>query len=336
MLSLAQIKNKDFSPGQNMSNIEKIIVAFLTPEISLEAIEQAKKISKEELLEGLNAFYDPTTANLFHSCLTWSNVELFLQSENQDLQAYLKEWLQTQDKFKTIKGLFNLQNFNFKVSDNSLQKVLNQTQYAVNLEEVDNFKQQLDLLEESHNQYFDATLVFDGKQFTLHMGEKETITAERVNFWKENLSSVIKASMLCGMIFAAGEIRASDDDTQRAISHATKAVMAQPEVKEAVDRTVKNAEKAAKEFVKETGTTIPATVVGYGIKSAVEGKVQMKGKGLKSLGVPMDYDIAVGFDNSYSLGVGGKNPYMQNSNYKIEGIQNKQEQKIQMKVNFEF
>lgn len=335
MLSLQQLKNQDFSGDQIMTNVEKIVLAFLTPEISLEAIEQAKKLSKEELSEAISVYYDSSTANLFHSCLNWSNIEIFLKEENDQLRTYLNDWLGQQENFKTIKGQINLKTLNFKVNNDKVKSVLTLLDFDIDLSEIDNFKNQLELLDESIDQYFDACLLFNGKGFVLSLGQVEYKQPERVDFWKTHLSSAIKATVLASILFAATDLKANDD-AKRAISHATKAVMAQPEVKEAVDRTIKNAEKNAKEFVKETGTTIPATVIGYGIKSAVEGKVQVKGKGLKDLGVPMDYDIAVGFDNSYSLGVGGKNPYMKGSDYKIEGSKQGSEQKIQMKVNFEF
>lgn len=335
MLSLQQLKNKDFAGDTVMSNVEKIVLAFLTPEISLEAIEQAKKLSKEELSEALASYYDASTANLFHSCLNWSNIEVYLKEENEQLRTFIKDWLSQQDNFKNIKGQINLDTLNFKLTNEKVKLVLTNLDFDIDLSEVDNFKHQLDLLEESSNQYFDACLLYNGKSFVLSLGQIEYKQPERVVFWKTHLSSAVKATLLASILFAATDLKA-EDDTKRAISHATKAVMAQPEVKEAVDRTIKNAEKNAKEFVKETGTTIPATVIGYGIKTAVEGKVQVKGKGLKDLGVPMDYDIAVGFDNSYSLGVGGKNPYMKGSDYKIEGSKQGNEQKIQMKVNFEF
>lgn len=335
MLSLNQLKNQDFSGDQVMSNIEKIILAFLTPEISLEAIEQAKKLSKEELSEAMAVYYDSSTANLFHSCLNWSNIEVYLKQENDQLRSFMSEWLYQQENFKTIKGQINLKSLNFKVNNEKVKSVLTNIDFDIDLSEVENFKAQLELLDESADQYFDACLLFNGKSFSLSLGQVEYKQPERVDFWKNNLTTALKATVLCSILFATTDLKA-EDDTKRAISYATKAVMAQPEVKEAVDKTIKNAEKKAKEFVKETGTTIPATVIGYGIKTVVEGKVQVKGKGLKDLGVPMDYDIAVGFDNSFSLGVGGKNPYMKGSDYKIEGSKQGSEQKIQMKVNFEF
>ena len=228
-----------------------------------------------------------------------------------------------------------MKTYNFKISDASVGATLQSLNYDIDLSEVENFKEQLNLLEESDDQYFDAVLSYNGKNFTLTLGQKENIIAERTSFWKQNLVTAIKAGVLCTAIFAMSEVKA-DEETKAAISSATKAGMAQPEVKEMVKKTIKSAEKNAKEFVKETGSEIPATIVGYGLKSAVEGKVQMKGKGLKQLGVPMDYDIAVGFDSSYSLGVGGKNPYMKGSDYKLEGTHKSGEQKIEMKVNFEF
>ena len=335
MLSLQQLKNNDFEHGANMTNLEKIVKAFLTPEISLEAIELAKKMAKEELEEGLSLYYDNSTANLFNSCLNWSNIDIFLKTDNQNLIVAVKEWLVIQENFKQVKGQINLKTYNFKINDSAVGSTLQTLNYDIDLSEVANFKEQLSLLDESDDQYFDAVLNYNGKSFNLTLGQKETVIAERISFWKQNLVTAIKAGVLVTAIFAMSEVKA-DEQTKAAISTATKAVMAQPEVKEMVSKTIKSAEKNTKEFVKETGSEIPATIVGYGLKSALDGKVQMKGKGLKKLGVPLDYDIAVGFDSSYSLGVGGENPYMKGSDYKIEGSHTSGEQKIQMKVNFEF
>lgn len=336
MLSFTQIKEKYFSGEYVMNEIEQIIDEFLTADISLNAIERVKKLSKEELSEALELYYNNLTQKLFNSCLDWKNLEVFLKIENEDLKENVKQWLYSQESFKTIRGRVNPKTLHFQVQEDIARLILFTFDFSIETSELNSLKENLQLLEENQDQYFEANLVFTDKGFILKLGETKQEETPRQSFWKENLVTAVSAGLIVSSIFFSPEIFA-DDNVDRAIKYATKATMAtNPELKEKVKGTIKDVENEVKEFASESGMVVPITVIGYGIKSVVEGKVEVKGKGLKSLGVPMNYNVSIGLDNSYHMGVQGKNPYMKDSEFKIEGSQRHGEQKIEMKLNFDF
>jgi hypothetical protein len=321
-----------------MNNLQKIIDDFLTPDISLNALEEAKRLSKEEIVEGIEKHYNFKTSKLFLSLISWTNLDCFLKSENKDLLDEVKNWVLNQPEMLKISGQVNIENKNFKFDDILHKKIFIAFNFHVNTEDLVAFEHQLDLLEENKNVFFKANLILEKNQFTLVMGSDKINESPEANWWKEKLVTPVKALTLCAILFTANQSFA-DDSSRQALNHAKDFVMAQPEVQEVkkeIDKKLKKAEKEATEAVKDTPAEIPVVVIGYGIKTVVDQKVEVKGK-IPSLAVPMDYDLAVGFDGSVQMGVGGSNPLIKDSTYKLQGGRmDSGHHKIEMKLNFEF
>lgn len=335
MLSFNQIKNNEYSNDYILSEIETIVRDFLSPEISLEAIERAKSLDNENLKNALELYFNEYSKNLFISCLNLNNLYVFLDIESQEIKKEVKEWIIHQDSLKTIKGKLNPETLSFKPNDPIYSNILTKLDFQYNLNEIIPFKESLVLIEENPNQYFDSVLEMNDSILTLQFGQISQKETKRQEFWKNSLISGVSASLIIGSLFI-NSAQAEEGDVDRAIKHGTKALMRTDSVKEIVKEKTDKAEETVKEFAEETGLTVPVVVVGYGIKSIVDKKVQVQGKGLKALGVSMRYNMAVGFDSKVYMGVSGDNPYMKNSNFKIEGTHQPGEQKLEMKLNIDF
>lgn len=339
MYNLAQIKELSLKKeSAQFTKLEQIVFDYLNPEISLSALENSKDLSTEELIEGLNHYCDITTEKLFMSVLNWNNISVFLQCDNISVTENVKSWILSQEEFKNIKGSLNLKTLSFKLENSHLKIVLEKIKFNIDLSEVEQFIEQLSLLEESTDVTYPATLKWSHNSFILTIGQDQLINQDRTSWWKDNLVKPIQAATIVGMIFTASMASAQDSNFKEsdALKYATKAAMAHPDVKNTVDSITKAAEKKAVDMVKESGTEIPVTVVGYGIKVATEQKVQVKGKVPLSLSSPLQYDLAIGFNNSYQMGVSGDAPLIKDATYKIQGSKNGSEQKIEMKLNFDF
>lgn len=301
MMTLKQIKEKDFM-DKEMSNLEKIICDFLTPEISMEAINQAKGLSIDEIEVMIQNYFDSSTTKLFESILTLNNVIVFLKSQNSDIIKMAEVFLYSQSQIQNISGKLNLKNLKFNCDEQTKHILINLKNHS---------------------------------GFKMILGH-EVNKKEEINWWKEKLVTGLKVATVCSALFpgvvSAGETDEAIRSAMKAASHTQQV----KEMKEVLNKKAKEIEENAKNVLAATGTEVPAAIVGVGLKSAIEQKVEFKGK-LSDIGAnAINYDVSVGFDNTYRLGVGGKNPYMKDSNYKIETLKRNKEQVIQMKLDFDF
>lgn len=298
--------------------------------------KEIKNIELEEMVELLNSQCDEVIIQALENYINKSNYSfLFDKISNNEGKKSIKVICARMEDFKVIKGTVNIKNNSFKMNDISYQCFLNNLKEdELILDELVSFKNNLELLGEEITT-IEGVLKLENGLYHLKIGNSLDLeTNERTSFWNSQISAPLKASMLIGVLFGSNFAMADESD---AVKYATKAAMAQPEVKEFVDQTIQSAEKRAKQVVEATGSQVPVTVIGYGIKSAIDQKVELNGKkALRQIGIPMDYNIAVGFDSSYSIGLGGSNPLINKSTYKIEGTQIKGEQKIELKLNFDF
>ena len=333
MMTLKQIKEKDFM-DKEMSNLEKIICDFLTPEISMEAINQAKGLSIEEIDVMIQNYLDSSTAKLFESILTLNNVIVFLKSQNSDIIKMAEDFLYSQSQIQNISGKLNLKNLKFNCDEQTKNILINLNKF-VDISEIMDFVDQLEIIGESIDMIVDVKVVKNHSGFKMILGH-EVNKKEEINWWKEKLVTGLKVATVCSALFpgvvSAGETDEAIRSAMKAASHTQQV----KEMKEVLNKKAKEIEENAKNVLAATGTEVPAAIVGVGLKSAIEQKVEFKGK-LSDIGAnAINYDVSVGFDNTYRLGVGGKNPYMKDSNYKIETLKRNKEQVIQMKLDFDF
>ena len=333
MISLKRIKEKDFMENQ-LTNLEKIILDFLTPEISMEAINNAKSLGLDDLKYLIDNYFDVTTIKLFESIICLSNVVVFLKSENSEVVCLAEKFLEGQAQLQNISGKLNLKKLTFSCEEQTKHILIHLNKY-VDVSEVMSFVDNLILIGESLDVILDVKIIKNTSGFKMILGQ-EVNQKEEINWWQEKLVTGLKVATICTALFP-GIVTAGEQED--AIRHAMKAASHTQQVKEmkqVLDSKAKEIEENAKNILAETGTETPAAVVGIGLKTAIEQKVEFKGK-LSDLGTgAVNYDVSIGFDNTYKLGVGGKNPYMKDSNYKIETIKRNRDQVIQMKLDFDF
>lgn len=326
-----------------LSDLEQIVLDYLTPEISLQALEAVKDISRADLQMGIEEFSDESTKKLWLSVLNWQNFSLFLNQADHLYDDEVKEWSVQQGPMQVIGGEFNVQKLSFKLSDSTLHNLFSKLNFNFNLSEVLAFAEQLKFLDETLDQYFPAKLVWQAGEYKLLVGQESKVSSQtsRVNWWQEHLAKPIQAVSICIVLFSSVNALAQSSDVSSAVEHAKQAALQQPGIKEKVQDMSKKVENLGKDLanqVKDTPAEIPVTIVGYGVKAAVDQKIEVKGKNveIKSLGVAVDYNLAVGFDSSVQMGIGGKNPLMDQGTYKLQGVKNHQEEKIELNLNFEF
>lgn len=308
--------------------LEQVVWEYLRPELSYSAIEKAKFLSKEELILGLEEYIHFKTLPLWKSLINKQNLTLFLNSKNEETKSLAKDYLEDLIEIKKVKGKFNLQSNTFKFNEELYKDIFQALSPSVDIQESEILKQQFSLLEESHDQWIDASLEKSPEGYKLIIGEVQEKT---VSPWAEKMIKTVSSLTLASLLFSSVSFA---DDSNKAIDYATKAVMAQPEVKEIVDKTIDSATKEAEKIVQETGTKIPVTIIGYGVKVVRDKAVKIQGKSpLKEL--PMDYSLAVGLE-SYSVGLQGDNPLVKDSKYWLQNTGSGKENKIELGIKFDF
>jgi hypothetical protein len=338
MVNLIELKRLATTGEQptNLTSVEKIVLAYLQGEG--DSKELVKKIPLSELDHSLTHYVDEVTLPLWLNVLSVKTLPLFLQLKNSDITTYLKDWLREQKDLHELPCEVNLASWHCKLKDSNLTKIFTELNLPVDCSEVEPFVSSLKLLEESPNQYFTAQLIYLNHGYKLVLGEGENQEANRINWWQQNLVKPVQIAVVCMALFGAVEAQA-DDQSGAALNAAKNAALSTEQgkqIKETVDQLQKRVTKAAEKMVKETGTQIPVTVVGYGVKAAIDQKVEIKNTSLNSLGLAMDANMAIGFDGTMNLGVGGKTPFLDNGKYKLEGTTGSGKQSIEMKLNFEF
>lgn len=84
---------------------------------------------------------------------------------------------------------------------------------------------------------------------------------------------------------------AKADSTEDAIRTAAKAALIQTGTQDKIEQFQKMVEQKAQQAIKETGTEVPAGVIGFGAKALVRKKVELKGE---TPFVPLNYHLSVG------------------------------------------
>lgn len=339
MFNLTELKNalQNSEELTDLSSLEQVVFSYLQGNLESKII--VKTLSASEIDLGLNNYLDNSTMDLWLSAVNLQNLNLFLKLNNLEINTQLKNWIGIQSDLKIIKCQVNLETLNCKLEQNNLTGIFSQLNISVDCSEITEFVASLQLVEESANQYFAAQLIFINGGYKLVVGDGENQESERINWWQQNLVKPIQIATVCLALFAANGAKADDAQKDAAINAARGAIMSTEqgkEIKETVEQLQKKVTQAAEKIVKESGTEIPVTVVGYGVKAAMDKKVEIKKTSLQSIGLAMDANMAIGFDGSMNLGIGGKTPFLDNGNYKIQGATGGGANSIEMKLNFEF
>lgn len=333
MLNLSELKKLvNAEPTANLGSVEQMVLSFLKGE--KEALSLVKTLSGGDLELGINNYLEDSTLELWLAALSLNNLNLFIKVNNRELNLKLKDWVLQNSELATLKAEVNLETLHCKLPEINLTAIFVELNIPVDCSQIPEFTASLQLVDESPNQYFASQLVRINGGYKLVVGDGENQVEERISWWKENLVKQIQIATVCVALFGAIEVKA--DDTAAALNAAKGAALAIPEVKETVEQVSKRVTKAAEKIVEETGTKIPVTVVGYGVKAAIDQKVEVKKINLNSLGLAMDSSMAIGFDGTVNLGLGGKTPMLDNGTYKIQGSTGNGNSSVEFKLNFGF
>lgn len=315
MISLNEIKNSQLENLQ--SNLEKNIFNFFNNKSSF-----FYKVSNEEIVDGLE-FYGEDLEGFWPNLFNMSNIEVFLTKSF--LKEKIKEWLFNQPEFSKIDGKINLKTLTL-TTDPKIGWILFKIQPKVLDEDISKLINNLNDLEESLDKEVSVSLIKINNLFEIKIFQDN-------NKNKSNLRRCIdlaSMSVVISIIFSSSFAKA--DDTKKAISHASTAVMEQTELGKQLSEIQGNLEKQGRQIIQDIGGDVPATVIGVGAKVAIEKKVDFKGK-VKV--IPVNYEVSVGLDES-KVKIGNDDLFDAKVEGWISGTTGNSTQKLEIGLKYDF
>lgn len=255
----------------DLSDLEIVVKTFLNVDTEKKAIQLARKLSLSEIKEGLTYYNLISTEGLWQEAITLNNLKAYLTSEHG--KEIATQFIKQSDEFKVIKGIYNVPSHTFKSESSLIGEALSLLNPLVTEKDITRLKN----VSESIGTELSSVPAFLKREsdisFELSLEDEKEESAE----WLSKISSPVPAMLVVAAMFPS--VSQADDHSSKAVNAAAKATLIQTGYDKKAAAFAKAMGKKAEAAINEGGDSarIPAAVVGFGVKTAVEGKIAFKG-----------------------------------------------------------
>lgn len=253
--------------------------------------EELILLLKAGSIEGIKKFFELSLneqQEIIPYLIANLTTDLTILIDKRNLSLWIKEdftlakkWVVQQPEYKNLRGRVHLTKQILILEDSEQTEILSKVSPKLFGEELSKLIQVATEL--GDDQEVEVSLLAVGEDFLVTPIDKKDIQTVGSKFKGISISVVLLLT-----IFSSN---AKADSTEDAIRTAAKAALIQTGTQEKIEQFQKMVEQKAQQVIKDTGTEIPAGVIGFGARSLVRQKVEFKGE---TPFVPLNYQLSVG------------------------------------------
>ena len=312
---------------ENLNDLEKTVSLFLMDqEVDLEII-------KENLDAFLDYYVYPETVELAKKVLDRNYLEIFLSHEKPEVNQIALDYIRESDEFNDFEGLLDPSSLIFSCQKQEDLLILNQAPEVFS-QDLQEFLEEAKELKETPTKIkakLKKVVNQEGFSFVLTLSSPKGKEEVRRKNLMSKLKKPIQTGVMALAIFSGAEAFAGDG--KEALKQASKAALETKEGKMLKSYAKEQAKKIEK-IVKESGGEIPAMIVGYGAKVAMERKI---GVGYK---VSEEGNVRIDLESNFqdaSVRFSGDGPnFLENSRYQFNAGTSNGAGEFKFQLGFEF